>query len=143
PGRLDRLAQLDPAPVDGRAARRLDRVGDLAGRDRTEQPAAGAGPRGQPHLQRLDLGLDLVGLAEVTDLTSLPGPLDQRHLLLGTLAPRDGEPLREQVVAPVPVLDLDHVAGRAEAGDLLGEDDLHLPPSSQRAVVVYGRSAIS
>src|SRR5690606_5363307 len=95
------------------------------------------------HLQRLDLGLDLVGLAEVTDLTSLTGPLDQRHLLLGTLAPRDGEPLREQVVAPVPVLDLDHVAGRAEAGDLLGEDDLHLPPSSQRAVVVYGRSAIS
>ena len=64
-------------------------------------------------------------------------------LLLGALGPRDREALREQVVAAVAVLDLDHVAGGAEAGHLLSQDDLHVGASSQRAVVVYGRSAIS
>src|SRR4029450_6535250 len=63
--------------------------------------------------------------------------------LLRALGPKDREALREQVVTAVAVLDLDDVAGGAEAPHLLSEGDLHLGASPQRAVAVYGRSAIS
>ena len=71
-------------------------------------------------LQRLELGLDLLGVPEVADLPGRTGPLDRADLLLAALGPGDREALRQQVVTAVAVLDLDDVAGRAEAGDTPG-----------------------
>src|SRR5205823_15119623 len=116
---LDVVGQLDPAAVQIRTAGRPDGRDDLARRDRTEQPATAAGPRRQADLQPFELGPDLVGVAEVADLTGGPGALDQRDLLLRAPAPRDGERLRQQVVAAVAVLDLDDITRGAEAGHLL------------------------
>jgi hypothetical protein len=48
----------------------------------------------------------------------------------------DGQAARHQEVPPVAVLDLYDVAGAAEATNLMGEDELHLVTSSQRAVLV-------
>src|SRR5690606_15093526 len=45
--------------------------------------------------------------------------------LLPAPGPPDRVPPGEEVVAPVPVLDLDHVTGRPEPVDLLLENDLH------------------
>ena len=45
-------------------------------------------------------------------------------LLLATAGPRHGEALGDEVVAGVPVLDLDDVAGGTETGDLVREDQL-------------------
>ena len=54
---------------------------------------------------------------------------DRRDLLLATAAPRHGEPLGDEVVAGVPVFDLDHVTGAAEPGDLVRENQLrHISP---------------
>ena len=133
---LDVAGQLEPAPVEGRAAGGLDRVDDLGRGDRAEQAAAVAGPGRQRDLEALELGLDLAGLAEVADLPRRAGPLDRRDLLLGALGPADRETLGQQVVAALAVLDLDHVARSAEAGHLLLEDDLHVGASPQRVVAV-------
>jgi hypothetical protein len=51
-------------------------------------------------------------------------------------APPGGQATRDEVVAAVAVLDLDHVAGRAEAVDFLNQNDLHSLDSSQRPVDV-------
>src|SRR3954464_6247644 len=140
---LDVARHLETPAVEGRTPGGLDGVHDLGRGDRAEQASTGAGPRGQRDLEGGQLLLHPVRLAEVADLAGVARPLDDRDLLLGALAPPDGETLREQVVAPVAVLDLDDVAGSAEARHLLSEDDLHLGSLSQRAVAVYGRSAIS
>ena len=86
--------------------------------------------------QRLQLGLDLAGVAEVADLAGVAGPLDLGDLLLGALGPVDRRAARHQVVAAVAVGDLDDVAGAAEAGDLAGQDELHRARPPQRAVEV-------
>ena len=75
--RLDVARQLDAAPVQVGAAGGLDRLLHLGRGDRAEQAAAGAGPRRQRDLQRLELRLDLVGVAQVADLPGRPGPLDR------------------------------------------------------------------
>src|SRR5207302_1897712 len=93
--------------------------------DRAEEPARVARAAGQPHIERLDLGLQLLGVAQAAHLAGLAGLADRLDLLLGALAPRDRETARQQVVAAVAVLDLDHVAGGAEVGDLVREDELH------------------
>src|SRR5829696_8633525 len=54
---LDLTRQLETAPVQQRAARGLDRVDDLGWGDRTEQPAAVAGPRRQRDLELRELVL--------------------------------------------------------------------------------------
>jgi hypothetical protein len=63
-------------------------------------------------------------------------PPDLADLPLGALAPGDGLAARHQEVAAVAVGDLDDVAGLPEPGHLTGEDELHVPVSSQRAVEV-------
>src|SRR5690606_21909931 len=131
--RLDVPGQLDTPAVQLWPASRLHRLDDLARRDRAKQAATGAGPRRQGDLELGELVADLVRLAEVPNLPGRAGPLDRGDLLLGAAAPRDGEPLRKQVVAPVPVLDLDDVTGRTQAGHLGGEDDLHSSPLSDRS----------
>src|SRR5262249_20677812 len=133
---------LDAPPVDLGAAGCLHGVDDVGDRHRAEQPPAAAGLRRHADGEGLELRPDLLGVPEVADLPNVARPLDRRDLLLGTAGPAHGEAARDEVVAAVAVLDLDDVAGRAQTRDLLGEDELHVA-SAQRAVLVYGRSAIS
>src|SRR5690606_14638283 len=87
---------------------------------------------------------DLLGGAEVADRPRVTRLADRGDLRLRAAGPPDRVPTRQQVVAAVAVLDLDDVAGRAETGDLVGENELHVPETScQRAVLVYGSRAIS
>src|SRR5262249_7707075 len=117
-----------PAPVQLGPAGRPDRLDDVRRGDRAEKPAAGPSPGAQPDLPALDRGAQLLGLAEIPDVPRVAGPADLADLLLAALGPADRQAARDEVVAPVPVLDLDDVAGRAEAADLLGEDELHVHP---------------
>jgi len=72
---------------------------------------------------------------DAADLAGAARALDLRHLLLAALGPGNRQAPGDEVVAAVAVLDLDHVAGRTQAGDLLREDELHLNAfqSGQRA----------
>src|SRR5581483_3617641 len=103
----------------------LDGLDDVRGGHRAEEAAGVARAHGEPHLEPLELALDLVGLLQRLDLADLASPADRVDVLLAALGPADGVAARDQVVAGVAVLDLDDVAGGTEAGDLVGEDDLH------------------
>ena len=92
---------------------------------------AGRHADGQPG-EATGHGLRLLEAAHVAGGT---GPTEGLHLLLGTARGHDGQPAGQEVVAAVAALDLDAVTGRAEAGDLLGEDQLHRA-HDQRAVEV-------
>ena len=104
------------AAVDVGAARGLDGVSDVGDGHRAEEPAGLAGAGRQLHLERLELGLDLLRVADVLDLADLAGPLDGRDLRLGALGPADRVAAGHEVVAAVAVLDLDDVAGGTETG---------------------------
>ena len=81
-------------------------------------PAAGRSSAGQP------LG-GLLGVVQAADVPGRAGPLDQLDLLLGAAGPAHGQAARDEVVAAVAAGHLDHVTGLAQAGDLVGEDQLH------------------
>src|SRR5262249_49669421 len=109
-------------------------------------PCTGVHP--SPHPGRAS-GCRLRAL-DAADLTSRASTLDQLDLLLGTAAPAHREATRHQVVPAIPARDLDDIAGGAQARDLLSQDKLHrgtahrsFLPRPQRAVLVYGSSAIS
>src|SRR3954468_24924114 len=123
---LDRRAQLDAALVDLGATGSLDRGCDVGRGDGTEETTGVAGADGQTDLDALELGLHSVGLLDGLDLVDLASTTDLLDVLLATLGPADSELPRDQVVASVTVLDVDDVARGTEAGDLVGEDDLHL-----------------
>src|SRR5271165_1016759 len=61
---LDRVANLDPAPVELGTARLTDRRRDVGGPDRAEQPAAAARAPPHPHVQPLELRGDDLGVLE-------------------------------------------------------------------------------
>jgi hypothetical protein len=134
-GGLDAAGQLDPATVELRATGGRDGRGDVSGGDAPEQAAtlAGAsrdanGQAGQlpGHGGRLFLRPHLAGSAR---------PTEGLDLLLGTTGGLDGQAAGQEVVAGVPALDLDGVAGGTETGDLLREDQLRRR-HDQRAVEV-------
>src|SRR5215470_12381122 len=125
PDGLDRVGDLDPPLVELWATGGADRVRDVAGPDRAEQAARGTGPGGQPHFEPGELGGGLLGVVETTNVTGGPGPLDQVNLLLRAPRPAHGQAARDQVIAAVAPGHLDHVTRCPEAGDLLGEDQLH------------------
>src|SRR4029078_12605054 len=139
---LDLARQFDAPPVDLGTAGCLDRGDDVGDGHRAEEPTAAARLDRHRDGQGLELGPDLPGVAEVAPLADVARPLERRDLLLGAPGPAHREPARDEVAAAVPVLDLDRVAGRAQTGHLLREDELHVA-SAQRAVLVYGSSAIS
>jgi hypothetical protein len=74
----------------------------------------------------LEVALDGLGLLERLHGAGLATLGDGVDLLLAALRPRGGQAAAEEEVAGVAVLDVDDVTGGAEAGDLVGEDDLHL-----------------
>src|SRR5262249_43816143 len=111
---------------------------DVSSRDRAEQLAsARRGAGGQSDRAELDKpGFDLVRVVEIADGTRLLGATDGLYLLLRALSGQDGQPAGEQVIAAVAVLDLDDIAGGAEAVDVSGQDELHscYPLSRRRGV---------
>ncbi len=111
-------------------------VGEVGRGDGAEQAAVGAGADLDVDRGGLELGLDLVGVVVVADRAAGASRLDRVDLLLAATGPADRDVARDEVVAAVAVLDLDDVAGRTEAVDLLGEDELHVVDSSQRPVEV-------
>src|SRR6478752_9423550 len=124
-GGLDRGRDLDLALVERRTARGLDGIRDVTGGDGAEQAAAGAGVRGDRDGLGLEVALDGLRLFERLHLADLTALGDGVDLLLAALGPRRRETATEEEVAGVAVLDVDDVTGGAEAGDLVGEDDLH------------------
>src|SRR5690606_8075572 len=135
--RLDRVLDLDAAAVQLGAVGGADGLGDVGGGHGAEQAAALAGTGAQRHAQRLELVGDLLAALDRGDLAGRAGLLDRLDLALGTAGPLDGETAGDEVVAAVAVADLDDVAGLAEPGDLLGQDELHVrSPLPQRAVLV-------
>src|SRR5258708_3047066 len=108
-----------PAAVWAMAAQRAPALAKrLAG-----HPAARAGLRAEG--EGGEPARSVPGVAESPDLADGPRSLDQLDLLLRAARPVHREPARHQVVAAVAAGHLDHVAGGAEAGDLLGQDELH------------------
>ena len=111
-------------------------VGDLADGHRTEQTTTGTGAHLDGDGLGLELGLDLLGVAEVADGARGASSLDRLDLLLATAGPPQREATGDEVVAAVAVLHLDDVAGGTETGDFLGQDELHVVSSLQRPVDV-------
>ena len=106
-----------------------DGVDDVGRRDRAEEPAGVARGLG---LHRDGAALpssarDLLGVAEVADLRALAGRAGSSRPASRRPGSRRSPAARQQVVAAVAVLDLDDVAGRAQAGHVGGEDELHGP----------------
>ena len=140
--RLDRLVELDLAPVDADPAGLPDRVGDVGRRDRPVQPVLGARPpldrehravERVRHVARLVVALGLVAAA----LLRLA-----LHLGDAGVGRRLGQLPRAEVIAHVAGGDLDHVALAAELLDVLEQDRLcrlacHFLPlqSGRRAAV--------
>src|SRR5258708_10860637 len=124
PDGLDRIVDLDLAPVEFGTAGVPDRRGDVGSRDRPEQPAAAAraGLHRDPEPGQAPSGGR--GVINAADLAGRASALDQLDLLLGAAAPAHRQAARHQVVPSVPARDLDHVAGGTQARDLLGEDEL-------------------
>src|SRR6266702_1315612 len=122
---LDRVADLDPAPVELGAAGLAHGRGDVRRADRAEQAAAAARAPPHQHVQAVELGRHGLRIFQAADLPGRPGPLDQLDLLLGAAGPGHRETARDQVVAAVAGRDVYDVAGAAETAHFLGEDELH------------------
>ena len=82
------VRDLDPAPVEFRAARLPHRVGDVRRAHRAEQPPLRAGPHVQPDGERGQPLGRLLGVVQAADVPGRAGPLDQVDLLLGAAGPR-------------------------------------------------------
>src|SRR5690606_21921479 len=80
-------------------------------------------------------------LLQAGDLPGQAGLADRLDLLRGTTSPAHRVAPWNQEVAGVPAFDLDHVAGGAEAGHLLGEDEFHWCPACSLSVRCWCRAA--
>jgi hypothetical protein len=122
---LDRLAELDLAPVDADLVVGPQPVGDVRRRHRAEQRAGRAGLHLEPQHALLEAGRD------VARLVVRPRFLAGAHLFAAPeLLERPGrgglgQLSRQQEVAGVAVGDVDDLAAQPDLLDVLEEDDLH------------------
>src|SRR5262249_34923040 len=138
PDGLDRVAYLYPALVEAPAPRPAGGGRGVGGAPPAAPPPPApppapaparppppeprpVTPRGQ---RRQRLGR-VPGFVKAADVMGGTGTLDQVDLLLGPACPPHGQPAWHQVVPAVSTGHLYHVAGGAQAGDFLGEDELH------------------
>ena len=132
---LDRRADLDPALVDLRAAGLADRGGDVGGvtapNRRPASPARAASCTGAASSRALtSLAVSRSAISRTSRARRIVSTCFSPPLVHA-----DGEAARDEEVAAVAVLDLDDVTGGAEAGDLVGEDELHRASPSLSAPV--------
>src|SRR5439155_2304754 len=122
---LDRLRQLELAPVDPDPLRLPDPVGDVRRSHRAEEGAGLAGLDVEPELCAFQLLHQLLGLLEALGL--VPRTAGCELLELGHPAGCGGlgEPPRQQVVAREARGDVDELAAEPDLLDVLSEDDLH------------------
>ena len=125
PSFLDGLLEQHLALVDGDAARVLDGVGDVGGRDGAEQAVALAGLGGQRDDGLVERGRELLGLRGHARLARLA--LFFATPELDDLARRGrlGQLARDQVVARVAPGHVGEVTLVAEVLDVLEQNDLH------------------
>src|SRR5512143_2767177 len=124
---LDLRGELDELAVH-RDPRLPERLGDVARGDRAEELPFLARPGREGEGDRGDLLRE--GLGRLPGLLR-PGLDDPLVVLQGPDVPdvgRDGELLRDQEVAAVPVGDLDDVAGLPQLLHVFAQDDLHRAP---------------
>jgi hypothetical protein len=129
---LERLLEADLLVVD-RDALLAQRRGDVAGRDRAEQVAFGAGAAFDR--DRGFASFWASSFIERDALLLLGHGRGARTLDGGDVALRDhdGEAARQQVVAGVARLDLDHVAEATEVLDVLLQQEFHVTSSPRTA----------
>src|SRR5581483_10346105 len=138
---LERLLEVDPAPVDGDALLGEQPL-DVEVRDRAEEPAVLARACLHEELESRDACRHrvrslLLALGLRTDHPLLV--LEDAQVLPARL---DGEPAREEVVAGVPRLHAHHLADLPEMWDVVAENDLDCHGSAPHGyAVVYGKSA--
>src|SRR5690606_9870822 len=121
--RLDRCGELDDALVDRAEASGRDGLSDIGSGHGAEQPALLARLGDELDLRRLERGLERLRLLDGGVLTRGTSGLDLLDLLLAATAPRNREALGDEVVAGVPVLDLEHVTSNTEARNLVRQND--------------------
>src|SRR2546426_266256 len=129
-----RLVEMDILPVDLDAGTRLDRIGDIGGGHRAEEPALLAGPRryfqptrDQFRGERLELDLLFRHPSDVS-------PLQALGVLQGTLLGLDGQAAGHEEVPRISVGDVDDVPGIPELLYGLLQDDLHREEYGSRAI---------
>ena len=127
---LDRLGQVDLAPVDADLRHLPELVGEIGRRDRAEQRPGRAGLDVEAELRLLERRRQLARLVERRGL--LPRALRGALLDLGDPRRRGrlGEPARDQEVPRVPARDVDDLAAQADLLDVLAQDDLHQFPET-------------
>ena len=115
---LDRLVQVDLAPVDSDLLRRPDLVGDVGRRHRAEEAPARAGAALEAQLDPVQLGRDLLGLLVRAGL--VPGALLLALRVLGEERGRGRlrEFARLEVVPHVAARDVHDVAAQADLLDV-------------------------
>jgi hypothetical protein len=64
-------------------------------------------------------------MIKTADLAGVAAAFDACDLLLATASPADGEAARNEEVAAITVLDLDHVTGHTELVHGGSQDELH------------------
>ncbi len=143
---LDRLGEVELAPVDPDPLALPDPVGDVRRRDRAEERAGLAGLDVEAELGTLELLHELLRVLEALRLVL--GAARGELLELRHAAPRRGlgEPSRQQVVAREARGDVDDLAAEAYLLDVLSQDDLHQrsrsrSPRSPRSRRPSGRSS--
>src|SRR3569623_33876 len=122
--RLDGLIELHPAVID-LDVRALELLLDVTRRDRAEQLLVLAGLPLELERHAADASREVVGDRALLGNALLDERLLVIEAVLVTDGRRDGEAAGHEVVAPEAGTDRDELAGLAEVGDVLGEDDLH------------------
>ena len=122
---LDRLGEVELAPVDPHLELAPGRLGDVGGRDRAEQRPGLAGRDVEAQLRALEPGHDLLRLLEALRLVL--GALLLGLAQLGDLGRRRrlGQFPREQEVAREARRDVHDLAAEPDLLDVLSEDHLH------------------
>src|SRR5580765_4111041 len=122
--RLDRLGQLDLSAVYGKTLGR-ERVGDVLGGDRSEEPPFLAGFAGQYHLGPSQAAGERLGLATLGYTARVTGLRFGRDALAVALARLIGQALGKQEISSVTGLYLHQLAGPAERLYILTQNHFH------------------
>src|SRR5699024_1092108 len=133
-GALDRIIEADLFAIDLDLLLGGDRIGDLGGGDRAEEPIlAGRAGRDRDRVVHQGLG-DLLGGLAGGGVALLTGPPHALGLVFGAGRGQERQPAGNEVVAAVSGCDLDDVTFVAEPLDIGAEDETHQASTSSASV---------